>query len=90
MQQHMDPIVVALRVEPNKRTEYDIIPIVEFLKNCQFFQSFVTENDRKMLLSIATTIRLQEYDDGDVIFSEGDVGMFVYYNIISSSLLYFR
>lgn len=84
----MDPIVVALQVEPEKRTEYDLIPIVDYLKTCRFFQSFVSENERQMLMSIATNIRLKEYDDGDVIFSEGDVGKLLVRVFFLQNLLY--
>ena len=75
MHQHLDPIVVSLSTPSDERTEFDLVPIVEFLKGCSFFKCFETENEREMLFFIAKNIELKEYDHEEVIYAEGDVGM---------------
>jgi hypothetical protein len=54
--------------------DFDLLPIVEFLRTCSFFKSFDTETDLKMLFSIAKMVVVKEYFDGDNIFHEDDDG----------------
>lgn len=71
-----DPILGALRVPGELRTEKDLTPIIEFVKGLKFFHSF--SYYPQTVAQIATRLELHSYVNGSHIFHEGEVGSLFY------------
>lgn len=67
-----DPILVALAIPQEKRTDESVDPAVDFLRGLKFFAGL--SSDTEMLRKIAKKLEVQHYAKGDYIFSEGQEG----------------
>lgn len=67
-----DPIVVAMTIDKEERTQMQLEAITDFLKTVKFFHAFRHQID--VLSKIASALELQTFSKGEVIFSEGQLG----------------
>jgi CRP-like cAMP-binding protein len=82
-----DPILSALRVAPELRTEADLIPIVEFVKGLKFFHSFSYYPET--VAQIAARLELHSFVNGSHVFHEGEVGQ-VFYVILDGEVSIYK
>jgi CRP-like cAMP-binding protein len=69
-----DKVLIALSKAGNKRSENDLLRIMDFLRETKVFSSFNTIVHEKALKIVASKIVLQCDSRGSYIFEEGDRG----------------
>eukprot|EP01038_Epipyxis_sp_PR26KG_P013799 gene13799-18509_t len=71
-----DPILLSLRIPGAKRTDFDLQPIMDFVKEIKLFQGFA--KNRELLSKIASGLELQNIPKHEFVFNEGDPGNHFY------------
>eukprot|EP01032_Pedospumella_encystans_P017371 gene17371-19795_t len=70
-----DPIISVLQIEPEKRKEHTLEPIIDFLRGLKVFSDF---GNRAGLLRVAKNIQLVTFPSRKFIFREGEPGHHFY------------
>jgi hypothetical protein len=67
-----DPILTSMAIPYGKRSETDLIPIIDFIRGLRFFQLF--NKNPETIKKVAQCLKLQIVQANDHVFYEGQIG----------------